>query len=388
MALELIKELFMFTPESTFSVDGSANGSLYRFVHAGEISQSPEYGEPLQRNQQDSSIVAQKIVVGAQGGEVTFKTEARGPGSAAAAGNAVTATHGEMGLSLRATMGDVDLDTGTTFSAGWTTTTGDVASAAGLRVGSIIARVKQAGEDHPGKFEMRRITNIATNTLTVSPAWTVAPVNTNVCYAAACYQSAQSGHQTEDIVIRGQDSEHLYTGAMGTFELSPLAARAIGEFSWSYQVDDVDETSAKGSLPAGTDVYPDPIVVRCGALYLAGTATLASEVTFSLGNQISPKPAISGCQGRAGWVVTAQDITFTAKVYFDEANITQYKAGTTVDLLFYADNGVGDGLAIHIPAAQIVESPSFEAVEGQDAQTLTFKATRHATLSPATLAIF
>lgn len=387
MALTKAHSLYMARPEVTFSTDLSANGSGYAFIHAGEINQNPEYGEPLQRNQQDSSIVPQKVVIGAQGGSVTFKTEARGVLTANAAADTVTATHGEMGLSLRATMGAVNLDTGTTFAAGWTTTTGDVASAAGLRVGSLIYRIQGPSEPNPGKAEVRRISVKATNTLTVTPAWTVAPAAADVCYAMACYEAASTGHQTEDIVVKGQDSEHLYTGCMGDWTLSPLAARALGEFAWDYMVDDVDHLSAKGSLPSEADLFPDPVVIRCAPFYIGSTATLASEVGLSLGNDRQPKAATSGCQGRAGFPVVGQDITFTAKVYFDEAHITQYESGTTQDLLFYADNGIGDVVAICIPAAQIVQSPTYEDENGQTVQTLTWKATRHATLAPMYLAI-
>lgn len=388
MALTKAHSLYMARPEVTFSTDLSANGSGYAFIHAGEIAQTPEYGEPIVRNQQDSSIVPQKVVIGAQGGQITFKTEARGVTTANAADDGTTASHGEMGLSLRATMGDVDLDVGTTFAAGWTTTTGDVASAAGLRVGSLIYRIQGGSEPAPGKAEVRRVSNIATNTLTVTPAWTTAPSNTDVCYAMACYQAASSGHQTEDIVIKGQDSsEHLYTGCMGDWTLSPLAARAVGEFAWTYVADDVDHTSAKGSLPAETDSYPDPVVVRCAPFYIGSTETLTSEVGLSLGNDIQPKAATSGCQGRAGWVVVGQDITWTSKVYFAEGNITQYVGGTTQELLFYADDGIGNVVAISIPAAQIVQSPTYEDESGQVVQTLTWKATRHATLPPLTVAI-
>src|SRR5687768_10419791 len=109
-----IRSLYIAT-QATWDTDPDSDGSDYRFVHARDFSPAPDYGEPIRRELQDDTVDSAGIIPGAEGGTFSFKTELRGPGTAAAA--TVAAIHGEMGLSLLAIFGSVNLGTGRTFSA-------------------------------------------------------------------------------------------------------------------------------------------------------------------------------------------------------------------------------------------------------------------------------
>lgn len=360
--------------EAEFSVDPDADGSSYRFVHASDAAPAPSYGEAIQRTIQDNTLNDPGILPGAQGGTVAFKTEVRGPGEDAAAGDGDTAVHGEMGLSIAKILGGVSLGAGTTFAAGWTTASGDVASAAGFAVGSVIYRVRASG-----RVEARPITVKVSNTITVEPAWSEAPAEDDGCYAMANYAVADSGHGTESIVVKGDGQEHLFTGCMGDLTIEALTARGHPRFAFSYVVDDVDHESAKASLPAADDDYPAGPIVKRAPCWIDGTLTDITEFTFALGNDRQPKLSTAGEQGRAGWVVVGQGRSATFKAYYATGLIDLYLNATKFPLFFFLANGVGNVIAVYIPAAQIVADPGIEDINGQTGQSLSIKATKPST---------
>jgi len=382
VGISRIKSLYVAT-QSTWATDPDADGSDYRFVHARDFSPAPDFGEPIERELQDDTFDSSGIIPGAEGGAFSFKTELRGSGTAAA--STVAAIHGEMGLSLLAQFGAVNLGTGTTFSAGWTTTSGDVAVATTINVGDIIYRLASAGV-----YEARAVTVKVGSTLTVAPAWSGTPANTDVCYAMANYRAASSGFGYEALCMKGDNGyEITCLGCIGNVKIESLSARKVPLLAFDYLIDDPDFASAKGSLAATTDAYPSAVVTRRAPFYYNGTATECAELSFDLGNDRKPIPSNGGAQGRSGWKVVGQSRIFSVKVQRDEAYLTAYQAKTTFPIFTFLDGGLGNMVAVYAPNCQIVVPPPAEEVEGQDWMTLTIRALQPAatTFAPVNLAI-
>jgi hypothetical protein len=375
-----IRGVFKAT-ETTFATDPDLDGSSYRFVHAADIQPAPDFGEAIERTVQDNQAEHAGIVVGAQGGTFSHKSEVKGPGSAAVAASTIAASRGEEGKSLKAILGSERLGTGTTFLTGWASTgvgsaaksSGDVTSAAGINVGDCIYKVNA-----DGRRECRPVTGKTGATIEVQPPWTAEPVADDVCYAMANYGAQTSGQEYESVVLDGDTFMHSYHGCIGDLTVEALNARALPMFGFNYLIDTVvrDASADKTSLPASTDSFPAPPVVRRAPLYFDNTETLAAELSFTLGNERQPQLATSGAQGRAGWRVLSQEKTLTAKVYYAAQQLSDYESGTVFRLFFFLDGGLGNVFALYIPRCQIVASPGVSDISGQEGLDLALRALR------------
>lgn len=387
MGSSRIRSVYMAT-ENTFSTDPSPTGSGYRFVHAADIEIAPSFGEAIERTVQDDTLDHPGTIIGAQGGTFGFATELRGPGANAAASDGVAAVHGEVGLSLKAIFGACNLGTGTAFGAGWTansgSSSGTVDDATGINVGDVIYRL-----DASGRPEARPVTAKVGSTITVTPAWNAEPSEGDDCYAMANYRASNSGHQSESAVVKGDDFEFYMGGLMGSVAIEALNAQGIGRLAFSYQVDDVDHHSAKGALPDADDVYPNPPVVRRAPCWINGQETCITQLAFDLANEVQAKLCTRGEQGRSGWAVVGQGKTGSVQVYFATGLIDLYKNATRFPIFFFMEDGPGNVIALFIPEAQIVSDPGVEDVNGQNGQTLNFRACRPTVngLASAVLAI-
>jgi len=371
--------------EAQFAVDPSANGALYQFIHAADVAPSPSFGESIDRTVQNDTLDHPGTIIGAQGGTLGFKAELRGPGSTLAADDTKTASHGEVGEALEAIFGSARKGQGTTFTGTWTSTggksKGQLASMTGVQVGDILYRVNSKG-----RVEARPVVTKTTD-IEVSPPWSEIPTAASKCYAMVNYIASNSGQKTESYVVKGDDFEWLLQGLMGTVQLEALTARGLGMLGFTYQVDRVNHKSTKASLPAAADAFPNPPVAVRAPCWINGVQTMITEFSFDLGNDVQPKLATEGDQGRYGWAVVGQARAASAKVYYSADVIDLYQAGTKFPVFFFVENGPGNVMAVYIPAAQIVADPSLEDNAGQNGQTLALRATKPASGPSFVLAI-
>ena len=195
-------------PEASFSAGPSpSTGSSMRFIHAREIAPAPDAGESIPLDFQNDTVDDPGVAIGAPGGTIAFGAYARGPGAAAAATDGVAATDGEVGRLLRAAFGDAHYPEGSTFDAGWTTTSGDVADASTWAVGDIFYRTAASG-----KMEARYISAIAGDTVTFAPAFSAAPATSAEVRAMANYLGSNSGQQSVALALKGANWTHLFKG--------------------------------------------------------------------------------------------------------------------------------------------------------------------------------
>lgn len=351
MSLHKLDALY-FAVESSFATDPSANGSGYAFVHAQDITVKLER-KVIERPLQNNTITRNTHTMGGYKSTLTFKTEMRGTGTAAA--STVAAIDGEVGKLLKAVFGTQDKDTGSLVSgSGSTTTTIDVTAGQGSQfsIGNLVGVGLSTG------IEVRRITNIATDTLTVTPAFSGAPANGNTVYAADNFRLADSGHGTVSFVAKGDGREFCLTGCMGSVKFGGITADGRPMFDFNFMGDGWSETT-KASLPAATDSYTNyaPTVVG-SPCYISTSATglTIAEFDLDLGNKIVEQPSTAGTNGRATYVVTGRDIKGKLKAFFNTTQLTSFKNATEVPILMQVGSTAGNIVAFAIPKAQFTAS--------------------------------
>jgi hypothetical protein len=361
MALFNLKQLWV-AQEATFSTDPSADGSGYTALHAQDIAFAPSQLH-IDRPLQNHKLTKLPGVIGAKGGTLTFKMEVRGTGTAA--GNSTVANGGELHLLLSSSCGSVTAGIGTTCSAGWTSTVGAVASAAGIQIGDNIMI----------NGEIRRVQNKATNTLTLDLALTTTPALSDVVYVGANYKPADESHTSLSFVLKQGGNVWVVMGCKGNVTLEGVSAAGRPLLSFNMQVDEWVETSTsvKSALPTlNPYLYPKgPTVLGCTLQY--GTATLAvSEFAFDVGNAIEATPATEGSQGRSNFVVTDRNTVGSLKPLWAISKVADFVSGSAKTLVMPILDSAGTSLtkptnavAISIASASFVALPSVENVNNQ-----------------------
>ena len=167
--------------ESSFATDGTATLANYTDVPmregTGTMTLTLDSLDPMQSVQ--SRVEYREEVLGKRSATLQFTLNLAPTGTAAASG--ISAVQGALGLLLKATYGGETLGTGTTFTGG-TATIPTVTSAAGFLAGGAIGWVNASGV-----LEVREIESIAANSITLKHAFSAAPTNAQVAYAAATY---------------------------------------------------------------------------------------------------------------------------------------------------------------------------------------------------------
>lgn len=370
--------------EASFSAGPSvADGSSMRFIHASSPAPAPDWGEVIQKDEQNDTLDDPGVIIGAPGGTFSFSVKGRGPGSANAALAGVAAQYGEVGRSLRAVFGAGSLPEGAVAAAGWTTTSGDVDDASTWSKGEMIYRTVGTAQ------EMRVISAVSGNTVTVFPAWSSAPAENDVFVACANAKSSDGGQQSECFLVKGYDWKHLFNGCMGNVKLS-LTARGVPSFAFDYLIDNPKrDNSGITALPAATDPWPDTSPVVCSPLWLNGTQILINQLDFDLGNDRQAVLATGACPtGRSEWRIAAQKKVITLKRQFSDAMIDSFVAADNLSVFWQSKGKLGNILGLWIPKAQIVVNPNVEDQSGIDGQSVQLVAKRPDTDEPAaTIAI-
>lgn len=279
---------------------------------------------------------------------------------------------------------------GTTISgSSSTTTTMDVASATGRKVGELLLR-----ED---TGEVRRITAISSTTLTVAPAMATSPADGEVIRALRMFVLPETRNLTLAI-----EQAFVQDGALQ--ELHHVLG-AMGELSFTFpKFGEIPTASLKGAAMdfAGPAASLDPVFFTTAApadddmtggcipwqpqVYINGTLTRVETDGFSLTISQKPDPIGDGSKptGIGGWLdVGGRDggiaVQGKMKLRLDTAVVDDFDAGTIFHLLIACDPaaGVDTGAAAfwELARCQFIDRPVQVALgAGRIGYEISFKA--------------
>lgn len=261
---------------------------------------------------------------------------------------------------------------GTTIAgSGSTTTTMDVASATGRKVGELLLRESTG--------EVRRISSVSGTTLTVSPAMGTSPADGEVIRALRTYVMPETRAATlsiEQAFVQDGSLQELYrvVGAMGEGTLTLPKFGEIPTAALKGSAVDFDGPESSLSPAFFTSAAPadDDMTGGCIAwhpvLYLDGVAVRVETegLSITFGQKPDPIPDGSRPTGIGGWIDTGGrdsgiSVQGKMRVRLDPARVTQMEAGTLFHLLLTCDpsGGISTGAAAYweVARAQWIDRP-------------------------------
>jgi hypothetical protein len=364
VGVSILKSLSVGT-ETTFSIVPGSSYSSYDRVPAEQIAWTPAQEPIVVETAQTRLANKARSIVGAKGGTVSFRVPLVGLATPAAASTEAVAPAWLSKL-IRGCAHSVGLSTGTTASTGWTTTSGAVASASGLTIGSLVLI----------NGEVRQITNIVTSTLTVAPALTSAPGNGDVVYGGAYFFAQDAAPGTVSIACEGDGYEYTFTGCKGTLQVVDGNAGQRPMLAFEFQVDAFTRTKPSGDLPALPTATN--LQARSSPFWWGATKRGVTAVNFNPGLTLAAQATTEGAQGRSGWVATDGDPQITATAYrdanADDAAQTDYEARTERVALWQVGTAPGAAFALVVNAGQISAYPAEGDLNGQVSLPLTISA--------------
>ncbi len=280
---------------------------------------------------------------------------------------------------------------GTTVSgSSSTTTTIDVASASGRKVGELLLRVNTG--------EIRRITDVTGSTITVSPAMATSPANGEVIRAFRTFVMAETrtGHlsiEQETVAAGAAAEQYRVVGAMGEGKLvfpkfgeiptSTLQGDAVdfsgpgtlADPSWSLGHDPADDDMGD-ALPWQPQVYLD------GTLY----RTEVDGFSIEIAQKLDPIPDGSRPSGIGSFIDVAGrdtgiEVQGKMRVRLDTDRVADFEAATVRHLMVVCDPTAGvatGGAAVwEMPRVQFIGRPVPVVLGGgRPGYELTYKALR------------
>lgn len=302
--------------ESTFGADSSGSAGSFTDLPiregSAQLTLVQASMDPRQLVQHIDEY--RKEVLGARKGtKLTFTMNLAPTGTAA--GAATAAVQGPLGLILKTVLGGETLGTGTTFTGG-TATVPTVTSAAGLLAGGAIGWTNSSGI-----LEVREIKSISGSSVTLAHAFSGAPSNGNVCYAAATYFPTANPSGSLAFLVEGLESDDrwLLTGGQcvdGYSIAVDPSGGAIPSITFNMQfanwyASDECGSSITGTLGTATYTYHEPIVGYAGEyrVFTTEAPTLlttsivhASAIVFAPALKYVPYTSPLGTQTIVRWV--------------------------------------------------------------------------------------
>lgn len=204
--------------ESTFGTDATTGGAISTFFEIPFIEGSDVL--ELLRPVQSPGHAQQRLdgypegVLMPKSATLTIKANLETPTTKAA--STVAATHSWLTRLLEIAFGSVHQSTGTTFSTGWNTVTGDGGTVTTLRPGSAIGWVNTSSI-----LECRELKSKSGSALTTKLAFSGSPANTNVMYGCTTVfaSTRQTGVASSlQLIYEGWNTEHRWSLLGGWLE--------------------------------------------------------------------------------------------------------------------------------------------------------------------------
>lgn len=308
-----------------------------------------------------------------------------------AAGDTTAAVQGPVGLILKAIMGGEELGTGTTVDdASATTTSFDVASAAGLAAGGALGWVNGNGE-----MEVREIASVSGTTVTLAEAFSSAPANSDTLYASATYylRPSNGGNSTSlQAIVEGLESDDRWLLLGGQAEsvslnISPSTDGVIPRMTvsilfatWLYG-DEASTDLTASSLADATYSNYEAIALNDGEFRFptaSGTASSplhVSAVEFSPNISWGPVTSPSGTEIILQWIRRHNTpaiqgsftLPFEDHTHFDDRDSRTEKAAH-----FQIGRSAGGSVQLSAPACQITDAQRVDA-DGIAGQQVSWK---------------
>jgi hypothetical protein len=361
----LIQQLYAMH-EVSYATDPDADGSDYKFIKTVEPASFTPAVEVIERPGMTGDLVRQEHVLGAKGGQLTFKVEMKGAGTPASDNTASIAS--ESSPFIEAACGTVFRGTGSIVAAGSTASVINVTAAdgVGFRRGMM---VEIAGQ-------VRFISSIATDALTLDRALSGVPANGTAVYASSMFTRANSGHKSMAFVIKIDGVEYTLLGCKVAVAIegaasggTALLAVTVDVGTWS--------TSTKASLPSsatlsGVNAVKAP-VVKGATCAVANASKWVREFVFNPGMEISFIASTEATDNKAGIEAVQSNPTGAIKPYHADQHMTDFAAGTVNAIAFAAGAAatVANGWGVYVQRAQYLQ-PTWEDGDGMLVESLPF----------------
>jgi hypothetical protein len=271
--------------------------------------------------------------------------------------NAVTGVNGH--LLYKNGLGKFINNTVATTATGGTTTTIIVTSAAGLAVGQIVKINLGVGID-----EYTTITAIATNTLTVEPALSEAPVAADAVVGLATYILPKPNDTVPSLAVR----ENLKPTTGNTIDYDYLGV-VVSDVALNYPVGNIATAqftvagagftaTTPGSVPALPCTIATPVVGKMATLSVMGTNYAAQDLSINVTTEITDINAMT-TDGLSNKIAIGKGVTGSFKVeYANTDAFDAFKAGTLGSLMLQVRDGGKTS-----PMLQVVYMPSVKFTE-------------------------
>lgn len=350
--------------EATFNVDPAPTGATMKHLKVLPDASFQPAIEVIERPGLVGDLVTQEAALGPKGGKLAFEVELKASGTPAA--SAVASIASEASELLEAALGTVLRGTGALTTTGSTTTS--IALASG---GSGFAKgmaVEISGE-------VRIVTNVVSNTLTLHKALSGAPGTGVVVYASSRFTRANSGHKSMTFTAkRDTGLEYTFTGCKVKVKVSGLDAKGTAILECDVDVGSYTRTT-KASLPAteltGITAVKAP-VVKGAPLDWNGAALVAAGMEFDPGVTIAHIETVGDADNKAGIQITGADPRGTMRAYYLAQNMIDFETANTFPIAMAAGSRL-NGWALYVPKAQLT-GPQFVDRNGIVGEDLPFAA--------------
>lgn len=355
MPATILKALAVAT-ESTFGAHDT-DQSNYARIPAEEIAFTPEQ-EHLARPVQSQTLGHHQTgIVGRKGGTLTFRIGLHGLQSAA---TGAASEYAWMKPLLEACGYTRSAGTGTTVDGSSATTTSvPVVSAAGLAVGQLVVIGGEA----------RLVTDIIANTLTVAPALSSAPGDSDPVHAAASYWlTGSEPSESVSFIAKMDGHSYIAAGCNGVVAIDSVSAGQRPMLTFTFNVDRWTRSVSGLTSTYPALSMPNGIVARASPFWWGATRRAVREVGFNPGQTIVEKASTEGDQGRAGWAYSNAEPALSAVAHrstdANDALQTDYETPTTRTLLMQLGSAPGRMAAIAAEVAQLTSYPAEGDAEG------------------------
>jgi len=308
--------------------------------------------EQLERAVMRDSMVDLEPLLGQETSSGSITVEVSGD-------NAITGVNGHL-LYKNAIGKSLTKTVATTVGAGiYTTTVFDVVSAAGLAVGQVIKVNLAVGVD-----EYVTIKTIATNTLTVEPAFSAIPDAGDAVIGLQTYILPKPSDTVPSLAVREHlkpqtgttiDYDYLGVVASDVALAYPVANIATAAFTLAGAGFVVTSPGSTVTLPC---TIATPIVGKNAVLKVMGNAYTAQDLSINVTSDISDINSIT-TDGISNKLGTKKTVTGTFKTeYVGSSNFATFKAGTSGSLMLQVRDGGKTS-----PMLQVVYMPDVKFTE-------------------------
>lgn len=349
--------------ETTYGTDPSADGSGYAFLKAIDPAFQPT-AEVIERPGFTNDMTRNTSVVGPKSWTLSFKTELKASGTPAV--STVAAIASESSAILEAALGTVVRGTGTTVASTSTSTSIVCTSAAGL---SKYMAVEILGE-------IRFITNISTNTITLDRALSLgAPATTTVVNASSLFKRATSGHKSMAFVVKRDGIEYTLLGGYAMVKFSGMSAKGTTLIEVTAMGSDWNVTT-KASLPSSdlaTITAVKAPVVKGSPFAVAAVEDLISTFDFDPGHKFDFQATTTALQNASGIQLVSAAPKGSFSAYYVAQHLTDFYNGTEQSLSVACGDKT-NGFGFYVPKMQYTGTTLANVSSGMVGETIPFAA--------------